>query len=90
MLLGWTRDKLKVEVGIELHAIAAFEKTGRVSPFEAAPASVDRLAAIRATLEATGTEFTTAMRQGCRCDQLNPFEADEAAIPPWRPETAPP
>ena len=82
MLLGWTRDKLKVEVGIELHAIAAFEKTGRVSPFEAAPASVDRLVAIRA--------ISTAMRQGCRCDQLNSFEADEAAIPPWRPETAPP
>lgn len=56
-LLSWSRAKLAVEADVGAHVIAMFEKTGRVTPPGSLAPKVERVAAIRAALEAAGVEF---------------------------------
>jgi transcriptional regulator with XRE-family HTH domain len=58
-LLNWSRVRLAGRSNLRESAIRNFEESLR------AP-SVDKLAAIRAALEATGVEFTNGMRPGVR------------------------
>ena len=66
LLLGWTRVKLGAEAGFGPHVIAAYEKFGRIIPPETVVPTIDRLAAIRATLEAAGVEFADGDTPGVR------------------------
>jgi transcriptional regulator with XRE-family HTH domain len=58
-LLNWSRVRLAGRSNLSESAIRNFEESLR------AP-SVDKLAAIRAALEAAGVEFTNGMRPGVR------------------------
>ena len=57
-LLGWGRHKLAVRSQVPVHAIREFEKTGIMQrPYSMMP-QIDRVAALRALIEASGIEFT--------------------------------
>jgi len=57
-LLGWSVDRLSSLSDTSYNMVKTFERTGRVAPILGRTGQVDALAAIRATLEAAGIEFT--------------------------------
>ncbi len=57
-LLGWSLAQLGIRSGTSAYMVKTFERTGRVAPLYSRTERVDALAAIRATLEAAGVEFT--------------------------------
>ncbi len=67
-LLGWSVPRLSALSDTSLYAVRTFEQTGRVVPLNgkgrAKPS--DPVAAIRATLEAAGVEFTNGQVPGVR------------------------
>jgi hypothetical protein len=65
-LLDWGRHRLAGKSRIPQHAIRGFELNGHmVSPSSMMP-QIDRIAAIRAALEAAGVEFTNGEAPGVR------------------------
>ena len=56
-LLGWGREKLAVQSGVDSHVIRFFENTGRIHQAPLRHLRSDRGAAIRAALEFAGVEF---------------------------------
>jgi hypothetical protein len=66
-LLGWSRTQLGVRSGTSIHVVQTFERTGQVAKLHGRRAEqVDTVAAIRATLEAAGIEFTNRRVSGVR------------------------
>ena len=66
-LLGWSRCRLAMASNLSEHAILVFETSGReIARRPRLRPSVDRLAAIRAALEAAGVEFTNGNAAGVR------------------------
>jgi len=58
LLLGWSMSRLGMRSGTSVHTVKSFEQTGRVASMYGRTKQVDAVAAIRATLEAAGIEFT--------------------------------
>jgi len=58
VLLGWSLARLGIRSDTSAYMVKTFERTGRVAPLHSRTERVDALAAIRATLEAAGVEFT--------------------------------
>ena len=73
-LLGWSVDRLSVHSDTSYQTVRTFEQTGRVVPLNgngrAKPS--DPIAAIRATLEAAGVEFTDGDAPGVRLRKSDP------------------
>jgi hypothetical protein len=65
-LLGWSRARLSGQSGIGLGVIEAFEGSGRVQSAMSPLDRADRLAAIRAALEAAGVAFTNGDAPGVK------------------------
>ena len=66
-LLGWSQKQLGVSSGTSLHVVQTFERTGQVAKLYGRPrGQVDTVAALRATLEAAGVEFTDGDAPGVR------------------------
>ncbi len=57
-LLGWNQIQLGVHSGTSIHMVRMFERMGHVAKLYGRTEQVDTVAAIRATLEAAGVEFT--------------------------------
>jgi len=57
-LLGWSQLQLSLRSDTSIHVVRTFEQTGRVMTVQRRPDLIDPLAAIRATLEKAGVEFT--------------------------------
>ena len=59
-LLGWSRVKLGFLSDTSIHMVRTFERSGRVISLSGygRTEQVDAVAAVRATLEAAGIEFT--------------------------------
>ncbi len=51
-------SRLGMRSGTSMHTVRSFEQTGRVASMYCRTEQVDAVAAIRATLEAAGIEFT--------------------------------
>ena len=58
-LLGWSRLHLALRSATSECIVTTYEKTGRVAGQYRQPEPSDPIAAIRATLEAAGVEFTS-------------------------------
>ncbi len=66
-LLGWSRTQLGVRSGTSIHVVQAYERTGQVAKlYGRRLEQVDTVAAIRATLETAGVEFTNRRVPGVR------------------------
>ena len=67
-LLGWSRVKLGALSDTSTTMVIVFEKTGRVVPLNSSSRTVpvDPVAAIRATLDEAGVEFTNGDAPGVR------------------------
>ena len=66
-LLGWNRTQLGVRSDTSIHVVQTFERTGQVAKLHGRRAEqVDTVAAIRATLEAAGIEFSNQRVPGTR------------------------
>ena len=57
-LLGWSQARLGLRSSTSAYVVKKFELTGQVASVHGRPDLTDPLAAIRATLEAAGVEFT--------------------------------
>jgi len=57
-LLGWSLTRLRARSGTSVHMVGTFECTGRVTPLYVRGRPTEAVAAIRATLETAGIEFT--------------------------------
>ncbi len=65
-LLGWSRERLATESGIEVDVVRLFELTGRAPNEAVRPHTVDSVAVIRNSLKAGGIEFTNSDVHGVR------------------------
>ena len=67
-LLGWSFERLAARSGTSVAMARVFEQTGRVVPISSRNrmVPVNAVAAIRATLEAAGAEFTDGDAPGVR------------------------
>ncbi len=65
-LLGWSRLRLALRSATSDHIVTTYEKTGRVAAQYGQADKGDPIAAICATLEAAGVEFTNARTPGAR------------------------
>ena len=66
-LLRWSQPQLGVDSGTSFHVVQTFERTGQVAKLYRRPRGrVDTVAAIRASLEAAGIEFTDGHTPGVR------------------------
>ena len=65
-LLGWSRERLAAHSGVTTIFVSTYEDTGRVMKMWSRVPSVDGLAAVRGTLEASGVEFTTGDQPGVK------------------------
>ena len=66
-LLGWSRTQLGVRSDTSIHVVQTFERTRHVAKLHGRRAEqVDTVAAIRATLEASGIEFSSRRVPGVR------------------------
>ncbi len=63
-LLGWSMSRLGMRSGTSVHTVRSFELTGRVASMYGRTEQMDAVAAIRATLEAAGVEFTDGNAPG--------------------------
>ena len=72
-LLDWSIPRLSAFSDTSIHVVRTFEQTGRVVPLNSRGRAkpFDPVAAIRATLEAAGIEFT---------------EGDEPGVKLWKPD----
>ena len=57
-LLGWNQTLLGARSGTSMHTVRIFERSGQVGKLYGRTDQIDAVAAIRATLEAAGIEFT--------------------------------
>ena len=72
-LLGWSRVQLGVRSDTSVHVVQTFERTGHVAKRHGRRAEqVDTVAAIRATLEVAGVEFTDGQVPGARLRKPDP------------------
>ncbi len=71
-LLGWSRLHLALRSATSEHIVTTYEKTGRVAAQYGQADEGDPIAAIRATLEAAGVEFTNARTPGARMRKPDP------------------
>ena len=69
-LLGWSRTQLGVRSNTSIHVVQTFERTGQAAKLYGRTEQVDTIAAIRATLEAAGIEFTNGEVPGTRLRKL--------------------
>ena len=69
-LLGWSRVKLGFLSDTSIHVVQTFERTGQAAKLYGRTEQVDTVAAIRATLEAAGIEFTNGRVPGVRLRKL--------------------
>ena len=69
-LLGWTRLQLALRSNTSEHIVTTYEKAGRVARQYGQIDHADSIAAIRATLEAAGVEFTNGRVLGVRLWKL--------------------
>ena len=69
-LLGWSVQRLSALSDTSIHMVRTFERTGRVTPLHVRERPIDAIAAIGATLEAAGIEFTTGRTPGARVRKL--------------------
>ena len=59
LLLGWSMSRLGMRSGTSMHTVRTFERTGQIAKlYGRRTEHVDAVAAIRATLEAAGIEFS--------------------------------
>ncbi len=65
-VLGWSRLHLALRSATSEHIVTTYEKTGRVAAQYGQADQGDPIAAIRATLEASGVEFFNARTPGAR------------------------
>jgi hypothetical protein len=65
-MLGWNVQRLSAFSGTSVHMVRTFERTGRVTPLHVRERPIDAIAAICATLEAAGIEFTNGDAPGVR------------------------
>ncbi|HEY0202669.1 MAG TPA: hypothetical protein VGC15_00785 [Acetobacteraceae bacterium] len=67
-LLGWSKDRLAARSGTSVQMLKVFEETGRVVSLNDRDhvVPVDAVAAVRATLEEAGVEFTNGDVPGVR------------------------
>ena len=65
-LLGWSVDRLSVYSDSSYQMVHTFERTGRVRTVQRRPNLHDPVAAVRATLEVAGIEFTEGDAPGVR------------------------
>jgi len=63
-LLSWSQLQLSLRSDTSIHVVRTFEQTGRVMTVQRRPDLTDPLAAIRATLEKAGVEFTNGDAPG--------------------------
>ncbi len=57
-LLGWSMSRLGMRSGTSMHTVRIFERSGQIAKLYCRTEQVDAVAAVRATLEAAGIEFT--------------------------------
>ena len=65
-LLGWSRLHLVLRSGTSKHMVATLERKGRIAGPDGQMEQGDPTAAIQATLEAAGVEFTSGRAAGLR------------------------
>ncbi len=67
-LLGWSFVRVAARSGTSAQMVSTFEKTGRIASMNipGRPVPIDAVAAVRATLEAAGIEFTNGKVPGVR------------------------
>jgi len=71
-LLGWSRKQLGARSGISLNVVKVLEQDGRAMPLFIQTEQVDAEAAIRATLEAAGVQFTNGDEPGVKLRKADP------------------
>ncbi len=69
ILLGWSRGRLGAMSGTSAHFVKAYETTGRVIDAPPRTLAADRLASVRAALEAAGVVFIDEDGPGVRMQQ---------------------
>jgi hypothetical protein len=69
LLLGWSMSRLGMRSGTSVHTARVFERSGQVAKLYCRTERVDAVAAVRATLEAAGVEFTNGGGPGVRLRQ---------------------
>jgi len=74
--LGWSLTRLSVRSGTSIHMVRTFERTGRVTLLYVRGSPTDAVAAIRATLETAGIEFTNGDARGASAE-ARPVTADQ-------------
>ncbi len=65
-LLGWSRRQLSARSGISLNVVKVLEQDGRAMASFFRTEQADAVAAIRATFEAVGVEFTNGNELGVK------------------------
>lgn len=68
-LLGWSQLQLGLRSDTSVNVVKKFEQNGRAARVQRRPDLTDALAAVRATLEAAGIEFTGGAVPGVRLRQ---------------------
>ena len=76
-LLGWTRLQLALRSATSEHIVSRYEKTGHVAGQYGQPELGDPIAAICATFEAAGVEFTTECMPGSAPAKAEPMTPDQ-------------
>ena len=66
LLLGWNQTLLGARSGTSVHTVRMFEWSGKATKLYGRTDQVDAVAAIRATLEVAGIEFTDGRVPGVR------------------------
>ncbi len=77
LLLGWSMSRLGMRSGTSVHTVRSFEQTGRIAAMYGRTDQVDAVAAIRATLEAAGIEFTDGDAPGGAAAETGPMTPDQ-------------
>ena len=72
ILLGWSQLQLSLRSDTSIHVVRTFEQTGRIMTVQRRPDLTDPVAAIRATLEEAGIEFTDGDEPGVKLRKPNP------------------
>ena len=72
ILLGWSQLQLSLRSDTSIHVVRTFEQTGRAMTVQRRPDLTDAIAAVRATLEAAGVEFTDGQAPGVRLRKPDP------------------
>jgi transcriptional regulator with XRE-family HTH domain len=80
LLLGWSMSRLGMRSGTSVHTVRIFERTGQVAKLYGRMEQVDPVAAICATLEAAGVEFTDEDAPGVRLRKLVPQKKERVEL----------